>query len=76
MQRSFTVLGLVLVSGLALTGCPEKKAEKEEAASPDIPAAADQAGADDKQVEEAEDAEEKAEEKADEKKEDAEEGGW
>ena len=45
MQRLFTVLSIAIVSGLALTGCPEKKATKEEPATPDMPAAADQSGA-------------------------------
>jgi hypothetical protein len=69
MQRLFTVLSIAVVSGLALTGCPEKKAEKEDPATPDTPAAADEpAPADEK----------KAEEKKEEKKEEPakEEGGW
>jgi len=68
MQRLFTVLSVAVVSGLALTGCPEKKAEKEEPATPDTPAAADQAPADEK----------KAEEKKEDSKEEPEkeEGGW
>ena len=69
MQRSFTFLALALVSSLVLTACPEKKAEKEEPATPDMPAAADQSGAEEK----------KAEEKKEEPKKDEpakEEGGW
>ena len=68
MHRSFTVLSLALVSSLVLTACPEKKAEKEEPASPDMPAAADQSGAEEKK------AEEKKEEPK--KEEPKEEGGW
>jgi hypothetical protein len=68
MQRSFTVLSLALVSSLVLSACPEKKAEKEEPASPDMPAAADQSGAEEKK------AEEKKEEPK--KEEPKEEGGW
>jgi hypothetical protein len=66
MQRLFTVFSIAMVSGLALTGCPEKKAEKEEPATPDTPAA------------EAPAEEKKAEEKKEEKKEEPakEEGGW
>ena len=73
MQRILTVLAVSVVSGLVLTGCPEKKAEKEAPATPDIPAAdTDQSGADDdKEAEEAE------KEEKDEKKPEAEdEGGW
>jgi hypothetical protein len=68
MQRFVTVLALAVLSGLALTGCPDKSATKEEPATPDTPAAADQAGAE----------EPKAEEKKEEKKEEPakEEGGW
>jgi len=68
MHRSFTVLSLMMISGLALTGCPEKKAEKEEPATPDTPAAEPAAAGEEK----------KAEEKAEEKKEEPakEEGGW
>jgi len=71
MQRFFPVLSVAIVSSLALTGCPEKKAEKEEPATPDMPSAADQSGAEEK----------KADEKKEEKKEepaakDKEEGGW
>jgi hypothetical protein len=70
MQRLFTVLSIALVSGLALTGCPEKKAEKEEPATPDTPAAADSDPAEEK-------SDEKAEEKDEDKEEPAkEEGGW
>jgi hypothetical protein len=70
MQRSFTVLSLALVSSLVLTACPEKKAEKEEpAAAPDMPAAADQSGAEEKKAEEPK-KEETKEEPA------KEEGGW
>jgi hypothetical protein len=70
MQRLFTVLSIALVSGLALTGCPEKKAEKEEPATPDMPAAADSDPAEEK-------SDEKAEEKPEDKEEPAkEEGGW
>jgi len=70
MQRSLTVLSLAILSAFALTGCPEKKAEKEEPATPDMPAAADQAGADEKK------ADEKKEEKKDEPAKEKEEGGW
>jgi hypothetical protein len=80
MQRTLTFLFVGLVSGFALTGCPEKKAEKEPPAAPeDIDeekAAADEepeaAAADEKKPEPAKPAEKKpakAEEKAD-------EGGW
>ena len=67
MQRLFTVLALATVSGFMLTGCPEKKAQKEDPATAEVPAAADQSGAEEKK------ADEKKEEKADDKKE---EGGW
>ena len=35
MQRTLTFLFVSFVSGFALTGCPEKKAEKEPPAAPD-----------------------------------------
>jgi hypothetical protein len=74
MQRLFTVVSIALVSGLALTGCPEKKAEKEEPATADTPAAADPDPAEEKADEKAEEnAEDKAEDKEDP---DKEEGGW
>jgi hypothetical protein len=68
MQRLFTVLTIAVVSSLVLAGCPEKKAEKEEPATPDMPAAADQAP----------EGEKKADEKKEEPKEEPEkeEGGW
>jgi outer membrane murein-binding lipoprotein Lpp len=69
-MRLFTVLAIAIVSGLALTGCPEKKAEKEEPATPDVPAAADQSGTDEKK------ADEKKEEKKDEAADDKDKGGW
>jgi hypothetical protein len=68
MQRSFTVLSLTLISALALTGCPEKTAEKEAPATPDTPAAEPAAAGEEK----------KADDKPAEKKEEPakEEGGW
>ena len=68
MQRLFTVLSVAVVSGFVLTGCPEKKAEKEEPATPDTPAA--EAPAEEKK------ADEKKDEKKDEPAKDKEEGGW
>ena len=72
MQRIVNVAFLGLVSGLFLSGCPEKGAEKEApAATPEEPASpSDQAGAEEEKKEEkAEKAEEKKDEPAD-------EGGW
>jgi len=80
MQRTLTFLFVSLVSGLALTGCPEKKAEKEPPAAPDTDegAAAEEAkeeeAADEKKPEEKKPAEPKAEEKKAADKPD--EGGW
>ena len=73
MQRISMVLAASVISALALTGCPEKKAEKEEPATPDIPAAEnDQSGAAEEKADD-----EAAAEEAEEKKEEAEdEGGW
>ena len=68
MQRSFTVLSLAIVSGLVLAGCPDKSATKEEPATPDTPAAADQP-AEEKKADE-KPAEKPAEPAA------KEEGGW
>jgi hypothetical protein len=81
MQRILTFLFVGLVSGVALTGCPEKKAEKEPPATPEDTseekAAADEpepeaAAADQKKPEEKK-PEEKKPAKAEEK---ADEGGW
>jgi hypothetical protein len=74
MQRTFSVVLFGLLSAAFLSGCPEKKAEKETPTAED-PAAADQNGAaEDKK-------DEKAEEKADKKNDEGgeekeEEGGW
>jgi hypothetical protein len=75
MQRTLSVLCFGLLSAAFLSGCPEKKAEKETPTAED-PAVADQAGA----------AEDKKDDKADEKSADKkndeggeekeEEGGW
>ena len=78
MQRTLSVVLFGLLSAAFLSGCPEKKAEKE-TPTPEDPAAADQNGA----------AEDKKDEKADEKSADKkdkkndeggeekeEEGGW
>lgn len=78
MQRTLAVLIPSLLAGLVLTGCPDKKAEKEAPATADEPAAAaaDQSGvpdekkAGDKPVEKAEPEKEEPEEEKDE------EGGW
>lgn len=71
MQRIVNVAFLGLVSGLVLTGCPEKGAEKEApAATPEEPGASDQAGAEDEKKDE------KAEKDEEKKDEAAEEGGW
>lgn len=72
MQRIEKVVFLGLVSGLLLTGCPEKGTGNDApAATPEEPAApSDQAGADEeKKVEKTDKAEEKKDEAA-------EEGGW
>jgi hypothetical protein len=74
MQRTFSVVLFGLLSAAFLSGCPEKKAEKETPTADD-PAAADQNGvAEDKK-------DEKADEKADKKNDEGgeekeEEGGW
>jgi hypothetical protein len=74
MQRTFSVVLFGLLSAAFLSGCPEKKAEKETPTAED-PAAADQNGAaEDKK-------DEKADEKADKKNDEGgeekeEEGGW
>jgi hypothetical protein len=78
MQRTLTVLIVGLASALALTGCPEKKAEKEAPASADDPVN-DQSGAaeDKKKEEKAEKADDKKKEGADDDKDDKkDEGGW
>ena len=72
MQRTLTVLFVGLASAFVLSGCPEKKAEKEAPATADDPTAA---AAEDKKKDE------KADEKPAEKKEavgkdEKEEGGW
>jgi len=80
MQRKFTFLFVSLVSGFALTGCPEKKAEKEPPAAPDSDEG--QAAEDTKEEEAAEEKkpeEKKAEDKKPEEKKAADkpdEGGW
>jgi hypothetical protein len=76
MLRTVTVLLAGLVSAFVLTGCPEKKAEKEAPASADDPIA-DQSGAaeDKKKDEKAEDKKAADEDKTDEKDE-KDEGGW
>jgi hypothetical protein len=78
MQRTLTVLFAGLVSSLILTGCPEKKAEKEAPATADDPVAADQSGAaeDKKKEEKAEEKTEKKTEAAEDKKDEKDEGGW
>jgi len=75
MQRIEKVVFLGLVSGLFLTGCPEKGTGNDApAATPEEPAtASDQAGAEEEKKEEKTEKTEKAEEKKDEP---AEEGGW
>ena len=47
MQRTATVLLTSLLAGLLMTGCPEKKVEKEEPAARE-PSAVDKSGADEK----------------------------
>lgn len=83
MQRILTFLFVGLVSGVALTGCPEKKAEKEPPATPeDI--SEEKAAADEPESEsepEAAAADQKKPEKPEEKKpakadEKVDEGGW
>jgi hypothetical protein len=80
MLRTFTVLTVGLLSAFVLTGCPEKKAEKEVPATADDPVAA---AAEDKKNEEkaeekpaAEKPAEKKKEPAAEAKDEKDEGGW
>ena len=80
MQRTLTFLFVSLVSGLALTGCPEKKAEKEPPVAPDSDEGAavedtkEEEAADDNKAEEKKPEEKKPEEKKAADKPD--EGGW
>ncbi len=75
MHRTVTFLLVGLVSGFALTGCPDKKAEKEPPAVEDDPATAEDQGADDDQAdEEAADQKKPDPKKAD--SDDKDEGGW
>lgn len=83
MQRTLTFVFVGLVSGLALTGCPEKKAEKEPPAAPEDNTE-EKAAAEDQEDESA-DQKKPEEKKAEEKKpaekkpaagEKADEGGW
>lgn len=81
MQRTLTFL-FVLASGFALTGCPEKKAEKEPPAAPDsdegegaaVEDTKEEEAADEKQPEEKKPEEKKPEEQKAADKPD--EGGW
>jgi hypothetical protein len=88
MQRTASLLLPTLVAALFLTGCPEKKVEKEEPAAPtavdkaaDKPAADEKAAAEDEHGEDPEDHAEdpKADHKAAKKKkaaDDKDQGGW
>jgi len=74
MQRTFSVVLFGLLSAAFLSGCPEKKAEKETPTAED-PAAADKNGAaEDKKDEKADEKGDKKNEEGGEEKE--EEGGW
>jgi hypothetical protein len=74
MLRTVTVLFAGLVSAFVLTGCPEKKAEKEAPASADDPISDQSGAAEDKKKEEK--GEEKKEAADEDKKDEKEEGGW
>jgi hypothetical protein len=66
MQRTVSVLLTSFLAGLLLTGCPEKKVEKEEPVAPTV--ASDKNGADDKAAADDEHGEEAAEAPGDDKK--------
>jgi len=74
MQRTVSVLLTSFVAGLLMTGCPEKRVEKEDPATPTAtdkaPTASDKSGADEKAAEDehGEEADEHAEAPKDDQK--------
>jgi len=78
MQRPLSVVFFGLLSAAFLSGCPEKKAEKETPVADDPAAAADQSGAiEDKKDEKADEkSAKKKDKKSEEGEEEKDEGGW